>query len=110
MAKVIQVSIDTRRDIDLEIQKVCEEFTADSVRSVAEPINSFLLKLSTKRSSDANASNDRLLIPSQQVAQVINQFKEAISERLPYVQSKLREYINDTKMEEILLQPIDASG
>ncbi|KAI8071316.1 hypothetical protein BC940DRAFT_166801 [Gongronella butleri] len=104
MAKVVSISVDTRREIDLEIQRVCEEFTADTVRSIAEPLSTFLIKLSTRRAADNDGQSQQHQIPA--LMQAIDQFKEAISERLPYVQTKMREYINDAKMEDILLGPI----
>jgi hypothetical protein len=44
-----------------------------------------------------------------EINQAVTQFKEAAEERLPFTIKKLQEYINDTKMEQILLKPIEVS-
>ncbi|SAM04240.1 hypothetical protein [Absidia glauca] len=101
MAKVININIDSRREIDQELKKVCGEFTKDTITRVVEPLSTFLIKLSTKK------SNESAEIPSYEINQAVTQFKEAAEERLPFTIKKLQEYINDTKMEQILLKPIE---
>lgn len=44
-----------------------------------------------------------------EINQAVTQFQEAAEERLPFTIKKLQEYINDTKMEQILLKPIEVS-
>ncbi|KAI8344446.1 hypothetical protein BC941DRAFT_408651 [Chlamydoabsidia padenii] len=109
MAKVIHINIDSRREIDQELKKVCGEFTKDTITRLLEPLGAFLIKLSTKKASPNNDTHpdDSAEIPSNQVIQVVTQFQEAAEERLPFTIKKLQEYINDTKMEQILLKPIE---
>lgn len=39
----------------------------------------------------------------------MEQFKEAVSERLRFTLQKLREYVNDYKIEQILMKPIEVN-
>lgn len=43
------------------------------------------------------------------VQEATDQFMEAVEERIRFVIKKLREYVNDQKMEQILLKPIETS-
>lgn len=41
------------------------------------------------------------------VQEATDQFMEAVEERIKFVVRKLREYVNDAKMEQILMKPIE---
>lgn len=41
------------------------------------------------------------------VQEATDQFMEATEERIKFVVRKLREYVNDVKMEQILMKPIE---
>ncbi|ORZ17279.1 hypothetical protein BCR42DRAFT_414323 [Absidia repens] len=108
MAKVVNINIDSRREIDQELKKVCGEFTKDTIIAVVEPLSAFMIKLSTKKtSSDDNEDPSSNVISSDLVYQTVAQFQEAADERLRYTIKKLQEYINDVKMEQILLKPVE---
>lgn len=50
-----------------------------------------------------------LYIYKEDVQESTDQFMEAVEERIRFVIKKLREYVNDQKMEQILLKPIETS-
>ncbi|KAI8367627.1 Sec34-like family-domain-containing protein [Radiomyces spectabilis] len=108
MPRVVEISLDSRREIDREIKTVCEDFIVDCVRGATEPLATCMAKLSSRSllSSD-NASTPR--ISSEEILSTIEQFKEATQERLKFVTRKLREYVHDQKMEEILLKPVESN-
>lgn len=45
----------------------------------------------------------------EDVQESTDQFMEAVEERIRFVIKKLREYVNDQKMEQILLKPIETN-
>jgi hypothetical protein len=46
MPRVVEVSLDSRREIDNQIKKVCEEFITSCVDGAVEPLTAFLIKVS----------------------------------------------------------------
>ncbi|GAA5814892.1 hypothetical protein MFLAVUS_008395 [Mucor flavus] len=114
MPRVVEVSLDSRREIDYQIKRVCEEFINNCVNSCVEPLTAFLIKLSailpaavvTKMGNDSSAIQK---LSSREVHQAIDQFREAVEERIKFVTKKLQDYINDSKMEQILMKPIETS-
>ncbi|KAI9307016.1 hypothetical protein BJ944DRAFT_34362 [Cunninghamella echinulata] len=106
MAKVININIDSRREIDQEIKKVCEEFTTECISAVIEPLSTFMIKLSAVK--DIKDDGNESLIDSK-INKIVAQFQEAAEERLKYVVRNLQDYINDKKMEQILLKPIEVN-
>jgi hypothetical protein len=46
MPRVVEVSLDSRREIDFSIKNVCEEFISNCVNSSTEPLTAFLIKVS----------------------------------------------------------------
>lgn len=48
MPRVIEVSLDSRREIDFQIKKICEEFINNCVNSSVEPLTAFLIKVPSK--------------------------------------------------------------
>ncbi|CAO3654870.1 unnamed protein product [Mucor hiemalis] len=115
MPRVVEVSLDSRREIDSQIKNVCEEFINNCVNSSVEPLTAFLIKLSailpaavvTKMADDELSSNQQL--SKGDVQEATDQFMEAVEERIKFVVRKLREYVNDAKMEQILMKPIETS-
>lgn len=45
MPRVVEVSLDSRREIDFQIKKVCEEFINNCVDGAVEPLTAFLVKV-----------------------------------------------------------------
>lgn len=45
MPRVVEVSLDSRREIDFQIKKVCEEFINHCVDGAVEPLTAFLIKV-----------------------------------------------------------------
>ncbi|KAL0135965.1 Sec34-like family-domain-containing protein [Mucor lusitanicus] len=115
MPRVVEVSLDSRREIDFQIKKVCEEFINHCVDGAVEPLTAFLIKLSAilpsavlPKSPDGQDSPVQKL-RQRDVQEATDQFMEAVEERIRFVIKKLREYVNDQKMEQILLKPIETS-
>ncbi|CEP06997.1 hypothetical protein [Parasitella parasitica] len=115
MPRVVEVSLDSRREIDFQIKKVCEEFINQCVDGALEPLTAFLIKLSAilpsavlPKSTDGQDSPVQKL-SSKDVTEATDQFMEAVQERIRFMTKKLREYVNDQKMEQILLKPIETS-
>lgn len=48
MPRVVEVSLDSRREIDYQIKRVCEEFINNCVNSCVEPLTAFLIKVLLK--------------------------------------------------------------
>lgn len=46
MPRVVEVSLDSRREIDVQIKRVCEEFITNCVDGAVEPLTAFLIKVS----------------------------------------------------------------
>ncbi|KAI8330814.1 Sec34-like family-domain-containing protein [Choanephora cucurbitarum] len=114
MPRVVEVSLDSRREIDSQIKNVCEKFINDSVDSVVEPLTAFLIKLSTilpaeilPKASESDFHVQKL--SEKDVHNAVDQFMEAVEERIKFFSHKLRGYVNDSKMEQILMKPIETS-
>ncbi|KAI8090069.1 Sec34-like family-domain-containing protein [Gilbertella persicaria] len=115
MPRVVEVSLDSRREIDFQIKNVCEKFINNCVDSSVEPLTAFLIKLSTilppeislQSSEGGDFSIQRL--GQDNVHEAVDQFMEAVEERIRFVTRKLKEYVNDAKMEQILMKPIETS-
>lgn len=45
MPRVVEVNLDSRREIDFQIKKVCEQFITNCVNSSVEPLTAFLIKV-----------------------------------------------------------------
>ena len=45
MPRVVEISLDSRRDIDRELKRVCEDFITDCARGAAEPLTNFMIKV-----------------------------------------------------------------
>lgn len=45
MPRVVEISLDSRREIDFQIKKVCEEFINHCVDGAVEPLTAFLIKV-----------------------------------------------------------------
>ncbi|KAL1927436.1 hypothetical protein VTP01DRAFT_3673 [Rhizomucor pusillus] len=108
MPRVVEISLDSRREIDQELKRICEEFINDCVQGAVEPLASFMIRASTKRIVDAETETpSRGSGSKDEVQETMEQFKEAVSERLRFTLQKLREYVNDYKIEQILMKPIE---
>ncbi|KAI7847278.1 Sec34-like family-domain-containing protein [Circinella umbellata] len=105
MPRVVEISLDSRRDIDRELKRVCEDFIMDCVQGASEPLTNFMIKISTVR-PDSIETQKTLIKDVQDTA---DQFKESTSERIRFVLKKLREYVNDYKIENILMKPIQTN-
>ncbi|KAG0181129.1 Golgi transport complex subunit 3 [Apophysomyces sp. BC1021] len=104
MPRVVEISMDSRREIDREIKQVCEAFITDCVQSAVDPLTTFAIKLSTMRpvgTETQQAVNEGDLLDT------VKQFKESAQERILFISRKLGQYINDHKMEQILMKPIE---
>ncbi|KAI8137696.1 Sec34-like family-domain-containing protein [Fennellomyces sp. T-0311] len=114
MPRVVEISLDSRRDIDRELKRVCEDFITDCARGAAEPLTNFMVKLraivysqiSTLRSAHIETRDQTL---PKDVRDTAAQFKESAGERIGFVLRKLREYVNDYKIEQILMKPIQTN-
>lgn len=49
MPRVVEVSLDSRREIDFQIKRVCEEFINNCVDSCVEPLTAFLIKVNSNQ-------------------------------------------------------------
>ncbi|KAI7904190.1 Sec34-like family-domain-containing protein [Cokeromyces recurvatus] len=113
MPRVVEINVDSRREIDLQIKRVCEAFIHNCVSSCVEPLTTFLIKLSTILPPEAlptslvDSSTQQL--KGKEVQESVQQFMEATEERMKYMTRKLREYINDEKMEHILIKPVQTN-
>ncbi|KAI8978061.1 Sec34-like family-domain-containing protein [Pilobolus umbonatus] len=113
MPRVIEVSLDSRREIDNQMKKVCEGFIQHCVSSATEPLTEFLIKLSAILPAVIETEDDsvqRKPLSEGELKEAVNQFMEAAEERMKFVTRKLREYINDSKMEHILMKPIEVKA
>lgn len=55
MPRVVEISLDSRREIDRELKRICENFISDCVHGAVEPLTNFTIKVSngdTKPRSD----------------------------------------------------------
>ncbi|KAI7868135.1 Sec34-like family-domain-containing protein [Spinellus fusiger] len=111
MPRVVEISLDSRRDVDLELKRVCEEFITECVHIAVDPLTILMIKLSAMQPTNNEVSGQRLspkrVLSQDDVQSAIEQFKESTEERLRFVLKKLREYVNDYKMEHILIRPIE---
>ncbi|ORZ02713.1 Sec34-like family-domain-containing protein [Syncephalastrum racemosum] len=107
MPRVVEISLDSRREIDRELKQVCEDFIMDCVRGAIEPLSHFMVKTSTIRPAHIETRLESAM--AQDVKHASDQFKEAAAERIRFVVRKLREYVNDYKIEQILMKPIQAN-
>ncbi|KAI9246933.1 Sec34-like family-domain-containing protein [Phascolomyces articulosus] len=106
MPRVVEISLDSRRDIDRELKRVCEDFITDCARGAVEPLANFMVKISTVRSVHIETRDQSL---TKDVQDTAKQFKESAGERIRFVLKKLREYVNDYKIEQILMKPIQTN-
>ncbi|OAD77376.1 hypothetical protein PHYBLDRAFT_131111 [Phycomyces blakesleeanus NRRL 1555(-)] len=112
MPRIVEISLDSRREVNFKLKDVCEEFITDCVSTAVDPLTVFMIKLSTMRpvgesSPDENGSPRAKTLSQEDVQSTVEQFKESAEERIRFVLRKLREYVNDYKMEQILIRPIE---
>ncbi|KAF7728396.1 Golgi transport complex subunit 3 [Apophysomyces ossiformis] len=102
--RVVEISMDSRREIDREIKSVCEAFITESVQRAIKPVDSFSNKLSISHSTN---NGTQQIVDEDELSNAIRQFKERTKEDIPLICMKLKEYINDYKMEQILIKQIE---
>ncbi|KAI9489876.1 Sec34-like family-domain-containing protein [Zychaea mexicana] len=106
MPRVVEISLDSRRDIDRELKRVCEDFITDCALGAAEPLTNFMIKVSTARPANVEVRDQSFTNDARETA---DQFMESTGERIRFVLKKFREYVNDHKIEQILMKPIQAN-
>ncbi|KAI8890745.1 Sec34-domain-containing protein [Backusella circina FSU 941] len=113
MPRVVEISLDSRREIDNQIKKVCEEFINSCVDGAVEPLTAFLIKLSAILPAQIKTSDEDIhqskSLNGGDVQEATDQFMEAVEERIKFIVKRLRDYVNDYKMEQILMKPIEIS-
>lgn len=45
MPRVVEISLDSRREIDRELKRICENFISDCVHGAVEPLTNFTIKV-----------------------------------------------------------------
>lgn len=45
MPRVVEISLDSRREIDRELKRICENFISDCVHGAVEPLTNFMIKV-----------------------------------------------------------------
>ncbi|KAI9314096.1 Sec34-like family-domain-containing protein [Dichotomocladium elegans] len=103
MPRVVEISLDSRREIDRELKRVCEDFISDCVHGAVEPLTKFMIKASVTGSSHNKETAGSF---ADNIRETMDQFKESASERIRFVVKKLHEYVADYKIEQILMKPI----
>ncbi|CAG8739718.1 7470_t:CDS:2, partial [Cetraspora pellucida] len=111
--KVVENRIDSKQEVDKELKRICEEFIMDSYKAAIEPLSSFLMKVSAFRlRNDLKPVHQQTLLKDQSFAQPANiievyeTFQDAVKSRLHYIITKMSEYLDDRKTENVLLKPI----
>ncbi|KAJ8655596.1 hypothetical protein O0I10_008684 [Lichtheimia ornata] len=102
MPRVVEISLDSRREIDRELKRICENFISDCVHGAVEPLTNFTIKVTTMAPGKT--------IEKDEILDTVGQFKESAGERIRFVVRKLREYVNDYKIEQILMKPIQMNA
>ncbi|CAO3664413.1 unnamed protein product [Umbelopsis vinacea] len=111
MPRVVEISIDSRREIDKELKRICEDFIMECGQSATEPLSNFITQISAFQVAN-NSRTERLKLSSQSFAtsnaayEVYEAFREAVNARLNFTMRRLSQYLDDRKMEAILLRPI----
>lgn len=133
MPRVVEISIDSRREIDKELKRICEDFIMECGQSATEPLSNFITQISAFQVAN-NSRTERLKLSSQTFAtsskwlkisltkhlhlpiltswfldaayEVYEAFREAVNARLNFTMRRLSQYLDDRKMEAILLRPI----
>ncbi|KAJ2965021.1 hypothetical protein NQZ79_g51 [Umbelopsis isabellina] len=109
--RVVEISIDSRREIDRELKRICEDFILDSSQSATEPISNFITQVTAFQVAN-NMRTERLALSDQSFATpssaygAFEAFREAVNARLSFTMHRLGQYLDDAKMEAILLRPI----
>ncbi|RUP45831.1 LOW QUALITY PROTEIN: Sec34-like family-domain-containing protein, partial [Jimgerdemannia flammicorona] len=129
--RVVEINADSKREVDKELKRVCEEFILETVKAAVEPVASFLLKVSAFRlRNDLKPVNQKLLLREQpfalqgessifgrsalkrsthimpNVAEIADAFRESVRSRLTFAMARLSEYLSDRKTEIVLLKPM----
>jgi len=109
--RVVEISIDSRREIDRELKRICEDFIMECGQAATEPLSNFTTQVSAFQVAN-NSRTERLEITNQAFAtpnaayEVCESFREAANARLNFTMRRLSQYLDDSKMEAILLRPI----
>ncbi|KAH8549971.1 Sec34-like family-domain-containing protein [Umbelopsis sp. PMI_123] len=109
--RVVEISIDSRREIDRELKRICEDFIMECSQSSTEPLSNFITQVSAfqvannSRGEKQRLSNQTFATPDS-AYQVYESFREAVNARLTFTMRRLSQYLDDKKMEVILLRPI----
>ncbi|CAG8471282.1 5572_t:CDS:10 [Ambispora leptoticha] len=125
MPKVVESRVDSKLEVDKRLKSVCEEFILDNAKEAVEPLSSFLLKASFNKNSndirmvsafrmrnDLKPAHQQTPLKNQRFAQLINiiqvyeEFQSSVKSRLRFITSKLSQYLNDAKTENVLLKPM----
>lgn len=65
--RVVEISIDSRREIDRELKRICEDFILDSSQSATEPISNFITQVTAFQVAN-NMRTERLALSDQSFA------------------------------------------
>jgi replication initiation and membrane attachment protein DnaB len=65
--RVVEISVDSRREIDNELKRICEDFIMESSQSATEPISNFITQVSAFQVAN-NMRTERLALSDQAFA------------------------------------------
>jgi hypothetical protein len=81
MPRVVEISIDSRREIDKELKRICEDFIMECGQSATEPLSNFITQISAFQVAN-NSRTERLKLSSQTFATSSKWLKISLTKHL----------------------------
>ena len=105
--EVVERSIDSRQELDIELRRACDEFITFCVKSIAEKAQDVVDKAS--KLEDQNSIKKQSWGSPQALGEVANEFYRNLKTIYPKIRESLTLYIANPDTERLLQRPIRVS-
>ncbi|KAF0303196.1 Conserved oligomeric Golgi complex subunit 3 [Amphibalanus amphitrite] len=91
---------DSKREVDLQLKRVCEAFIRSTQSLLQQPVDSLILR------AVLESAPDQPLPPAETVAAAVTESQRLIKTHLPEIHSSLQLYLANPETEFILFKPV----
>ncbi|XP_037089433.1 conserved oligomeric Golgi complex subunit 3-like [Pollicipes pollicipes] len=93
---------DSKREVDLQLKRVCEAFIRGTQQLLQQPVHSVILRIEAVLES----APDQPLPPAETVAAAVTETQRLIKTHLPDIQQSMQLYLANRETEFILFKPV----
>ena len=109
--QVLEKNVDAKKLVESHLKQVCDAFKIHVVRQVADPLLSFLTKVTAFMSVRAASGGDRKLgqesfAQARRVRELVQKLEEGVDGILPPITAKMALYLENEVTQNVLFKPI----